>query len=153
MFARFDAAEEMLTVWDGTQMPHRAKSVLVAALGLDENQVRVIAPDVGGGFGPKAVFHPEELAIPAAALALGAAGEMDRGPRGELHRHRPRTRSGLGHGSGLRRRRRLLAIRGHMRHDHGANTPYGVALPYNAATNYDRALYAARLRPRRSRCA
>ena len=30
---------------------------------------------------------------------------------------------------------RLLAIRGHMRHDHGANTPYGVALPYNAATN------------------
>ena len=31
---------------------------------------------------------------------------------------------------------RLLAIRGHMRHDHGANTPYGVALPYNAATNH-----------------
>src|SRR4029077_7761666 len=61
--ARFDAGEAMLTVWDGTQMPHRAKSILVATLGLGEHQVRVIAPDVGGGFGPKAPFHPEELAI------------------------------------------------------------------------------------------
>jgi CO/xanthine dehydrogenase Mo-binding subunit len=62
VMAKFDAAEETLTVWDGTQMPHRAKAVLVAALGFAEHQVRVIAPDVGGGFGPKAVFHPEELA-------------------------------------------------------------------------------------------
>jgi aerobic carbon-monoxide dehydrogenase large subunit len=53
VLAKFDAAEQALTVWDGTQMPHRAKAVLVAALGLAEHQVRVIAPDVGGGFGPK----------------------------------------------------------------------------------------------------
>src|SRR5262249_9520949 len=70
--ARFDTDEDLLTVWDTTQMPHRAKSVLIAALGLDDHQVRVVAPDVGGGFGPKAVFHPDELAIPAAALVLGA---------------------------------------------------------------------------------
>jgi carbon-monoxide dehydrogenase large subunit len=71
VMARFDAAEQSLTVWDGTQMPHRAKAVMVKALGLAEHQVRVIAPDVGGGFGPKAVFHPEELAVPAAAMLLG----------------------------------------------------------------------------------
>ena len=135
ILARFDGNENMLTVWDGTQMPHRAKSILVAALGLDEHQVRVIAPDVGGGFGPKAVFHPEELAIPAAALALRTpvkwiedraenftATAAERGQDWDME-------------AACDADGRLLAIRGAMRHDHGANTPYGVALPYNAATN------------------
>ena len=72
MLARFDAAEDLLTVWDGTQMPHKAKRVIVDALGFAESQVRVIAPHVGGGFGPKNPFYPEELVVPAAALLLGA---------------------------------------------------------------------------------
>ncbi len=72
VLARYDAAEDLLTVWDGTQMPHKAKRVIVDTLGLAESQVRVIAPDVGGGFGPKNPFYPEELVVPAAALLLGA---------------------------------------------------------------------------------
>jgi carbon-monoxide dehydrogenase large subunit len=133
--ARYDAADDMLTVWDGTQMPHRAKSILAAALGLDEPRLRVIAPDVGGGFGPKAVFHPEELAIPAAARALGAPVKWieDRAENFTAtvaERGQDWDMEAACDGGG-----RLLAIRGHMRHDHGANTPYGVALPYNAATN------------------
>jgi aerobic carbon-monoxide dehydrogenase large subunit len=56
MVARFDRLENLLTVWDSTQMPHKAKRVLVEALGLAEDEVRVIAPDVGGGFGPKNPF-------------------------------------------------------------------------------------------------
>src|SRR5262249_51851594 len=71
VLAHYDAGDDMLTVWDSTQMPHKSKRVLVEALGLTEERVRVIAPDVGGGFGPKNPFYPEELAIPAAALALG----------------------------------------------------------------------------------
>ena len=135
ILARFDANENMLTVWDGTQMPHRAKSILVAALGLGEHRVRVIAPDVGGGFGPKAVFHPEELAIPAAALMLGAPVKWieDRAENFTatvLERDQDWDMEAACDADG-----RLLAIRGAMRHDHGANTPYGVALPYNAATN------------------
>ena len=39
-------------------------------LGLPEHQVRVIAPDVGGGFGPKNPFYPEEVVIPAAACLI-----------------------------------------------------------------------------------
>ncbi len=70
VIARYDANEDLLTVWDGTQTPHRAKTVMAQTLGLAEHQLRVIAPDVGGGFGPKAVFHPEEIVIPAAALLL-----------------------------------------------------------------------------------
>ena len=135
VLARFDADEDMLTVWDGTQMPHRAKSILVAALGLGEHQVRVIAPDVGGGFGPKAPFHPDELAIPAAALALGAPvkwieDRVENFTATVAERVQDWDMEAACDAEG-----RLLAIRGIMRHDHGANTPYGVALPYNAATN------------------
>jgi carbon-monoxide dehydrogenase large subunit len=133
--ARFDAAEDVLTVWDGTQMPHRAKAVLVEVLGLAERQVRVIAPDVGGGFGPKAVFHPEELAVPAAALLVGAPVKWieDRAESfiasvGERNQVWEAEAAFDADG-------RLLGIRGRVCHDHGAYTPYGVALPYNAATN------------------
>jgi aerobic carbon-monoxide dehydrogenase large subunit len=135
VLAKFDTAEETLTVWDGTQMPHRAKAVLVAALGLAEHQVRVIAPDVGGGFGPKAVFHPEELAVPAAAMLVGQPVKWieDRAENfvaAAAERNQVWDVEAAFGADG-----RLLAIRGRLYHDHGATTPYGVALPYNAATN------------------
>jgi carbon-monoxide dehydrogenase large subunit len=135
VLARYDHMERLLTVWDSTQMPHRAKAILVDALGLQETQVRVITPDVGGGFGPKAVFHPEELAIPAAALLLNrpvkwaedrfesftaTCGERDQIWTMEV----AFTNEG-----------KLLGLRGRLRYDHGASTPYGIALPFNAATN------------------
>ncbi len=135
ILARFDPADGSLTIWANTQMPHRAKSILVKALGIDETQLRVIAPDVGGAFGPKAVFHPEELVIPAASRALGAPikwieDRVENFTATVLERREDWDMEAACDGDG-----RLLGIRGHMRHDHGANTPYGVALPYNAATN------------------
>jgi aerobic carbon-monoxide dehydrogenase large subunit len=135
VMAKFDAAEGALTMWDGTQMPHRAKAVLVAALGLAEHQVRVIAPDVGGGFGPKAVFHPEELAVPAAAMLIGQPVKWieDRAENfvaAAAERNQVWDVEAAFAADG-----RLLGIRGRLYHDHGATTPYGAALPYNAATN------------------
>ncbi len=133
--ARYDSAEETLTVWDGTQMPHRAKAVLVAALGLAEHQVRVIAPDVGGGFGPKAVFHPEELAVPAAAMRLRQPVKWIE-DRAENFIATAAERNQVWEAeAAFTADGRLLGIRGRLWHDHGATTPYGVALPYNACTN------------------
>ena len=68
-----DAATEpgRLTVWLGSQSPHRAREELAAVLGLDADRVRVIAPDVGGAFGMKASLYPEDIAIAFAALSLG----------------------------------------------------------------------------------
>ena len=127
--------DDVLTVWDSTQMPHRAKAVLVSALGLTEDRVRVIAPDVGGGFGPKAVFHPEELAIPAAAMLLQkpvkwVEDRFESFTATVQERIQIWDMEAAFDGEG-----RLLGIRGTLYHDHGASTPYGVALPYNAATN------------------
>ncbi len=56
-----------LTVWSGTQIPHLVRNLLAELLGLAESNLRVIAPDVGGGFGVKAVLYPEDVAVCLAA--------------------------------------------------------------------------------------
>jgi carbon-monoxide dehydrogenase large subunit len=60
-----------LTVWASSQVPHTLRSAIAAALGVPEALVRVIAPDVGGGFGAKGGVYPEYLLIPALARRLG----------------------------------------------------------------------------------
>jgi carbon-monoxide dehydrogenase large subunit len=62
---------EGLTVWVSTQVPFDVRNDLAEALGLPQERVRVIAPDVGGGFGSKLHVYPEYLVCAAAALRLG----------------------------------------------------------------------------------
>ncbi len=135
VLARFDATDELLTVWDSTQMPHKTKRVLVEALGLSEERVRVIAPDVGGGFGPKNPFYPEELAVPAAALLLGRPIKWVEDRREGFTATNHEREQDWELEAAVDRDGRLLAIRGHLRHDHGATTPSGLSLPQNSATN------------------
>ena len=61
----------VLTVWSSTQMPHLVRRQIAAQLSLPEETVRVIAPDIGGGFGPKVFVYPEEILVPFLALQLG----------------------------------------------------------------------------------
>jgi len=69
--AQPDAPDGRLTVWASTQMPFAVRAAVAAALRLAEEQVRVIAPDVGGGFGAKGHVYPEDVLIPAVARRLG----------------------------------------------------------------------------------
>jgi len=133
--ARHDEITDQLTLWNSTQMPHRAKAMLVATLGLSEHQVRVVTPEVGGGFGTKAVFHPEELAVPAAALLLKrpikwVEDRFESFTASIGEREQIWTVEAAFEADG-----RLRGIRGTLVYDHGAATPYGIALPFNAATN------------------
>jgi carbon-monoxide dehydrogenase large subunit len=134
--ASYEAGEDRLTVWSSTQMAHELRSVLMTMLGLDENQVRVAAPDVGGGFGAKYVVYPEEVAIPLASLLLGRpvkwvedrrehflAGIQERDEYWDLE-------------AAFTEEGRLLGVRGRMIHDQGAYTPQGINLPYNASTAF-----------------
>jgi aerobic carbon-monoxide dehydrogenase large subunit len=59
---------EQLTVYSATQMPHIVRTGLCDCLGLEHGQVRVIAPDVGGGFGYKGILAPEEVCVSWLAL-------------------------------------------------------------------------------------
>ncbi|MEZ5143647.1 MAG: xanthine dehydrogenase family protein molybdopterin-binding subunit [Acidimicrobiales bacterium] len=60
-----------LTVWTSTQAPHAVRARVAERYGLDESSVRVIAPDVGGGFGAKMSPYPEDLLVPFVARAVG----------------------------------------------------------------------------------
>ena len=95
MLAEYDAALDALTVWDGTQMPHRAREIIVKVLGWSEDRVRVICPDVGGGFGPEVRDLQRGDHDPAGGLSVAAAGEVDRGPARAFHRHDDGARSAL----------------------------------------------------------
>ncbi|MDT7646442.1 MAG: aerobic carbon-monoxide dehydrogenase large subunit [Pseudonocardiales bacterium] len=68
--ADWDDRDEQLRVQTCTQIPHQVRTVLSRCVGLDERQVRVTVPDMGGGFGQKCVVGREEIAAAAAALRL-----------------------------------------------------------------------------------
>ncbi len=68
--AEYDAGEGQLTVWTSTQIPHLLRTQLAAMLGLAENRVRVIAPEVGGGFGSKLNVYAEEALVGYLAMRL-----------------------------------------------------------------------------------
>jgi carbon-monoxide dehydrogenase large subunit len=66
-----DAGSGRLTVWSSTQVPFNVRTAIAGALGVPEDTIRVIAPDVGGGFGIKGHAYPEDVMIPAIARRLG----------------------------------------------------------------------------------
>jgi hypothetical protein len=68
--AAWDAEAGALTVWASSQAPHQFRTVLAGVLGLDEERIRVIVPDVGGGFGVKLHYYPEDVLACVAAMRL-----------------------------------------------------------------------------------
>ena len=132
--AVYDANEDRLTLWSSTQLAHEVRAFLMALLGRDENQVRVVAPDVGGGFGAKFVMYPEEVTLAAAALLL-------RRPLRWIEDRREHFLAAVQERDqywdlevAFDNDGRLLGVRGVMIHDQGAFTPQGINLPYNAST-------------------
>jgi aerobic carbon-monoxide dehydrogenase large subunit len=70
VLADFDPMSGMLTLWDATQVPHLIRAAVADHIGHPEHHLRVIAPDVGGGFGVKSMLFPEELVVAYAARRL-----------------------------------------------------------------------------------
>lgn len=71
--AEYRKANKALTVWSSSQIPHLLRNILAALVGLPQHQVRVIVPEVGGGFGSKLNVYPEEMAVAFASMKLGHA--------------------------------------------------------------------------------
>ncbi|WP_409328866.1 xanthine dehydrogenase family protein molybdopterin-binding subunit [Trujillonella humicola] len=65
--AHRDTVTGELTVWNSTQWPHTARTLLAGMLGVPARSIRVITPDIGGGFGVKADFNSEDFLVPFAA--------------------------------------------------------------------------------------
>jgi aerobic carbon-monoxide dehydrogenase large subunit len=130
VWARWSQAEKKLTVYDSTQSPTSIRGGLAVLFGLPESQVEVIAPDVGGGFGPKIMlFYPDELLVPYAAVHLGRPVKWteDR----QEHFTAVNQERGQVHDVdvGYDDEGRVLALADDFIHDGGAYTPYGIILP------------------------
>jgi carbon-monoxide dehydrogenase large subunit len=130
--AEWNSLTQRLTVWDTTQAPIPIRNGLADMLGLAENRVRVIAPFIGGGFGPKILmFYPEEMLIPWLAMQLKRPIKWieDRSEnflattqeRGQTHEAEIALTED-GH---------ILGVKNVFLHDNGAYDPYGLTVPIN----------------------
>ena len=90
----YNEAEEHFTLYTTSQNPHVARLVLSAFYNIaPEHKLRVVAPDVGGGFGSKIFIYPEEMVALWASKKVRPPGEVDRRPHRGLPDRRPRPRS------------------------------------------------------------
>jgi aerobic carbon-monoxide dehydrogenase large subunit len=71
VLAEWDATIDELTLWTSSQIAHIARDLLSDVLGMPEHRIRVRIPRMGGGFGAKFHFYPEEVAVALAARATG----------------------------------------------------------------------------------
>src|SRR5207237_3015842 len=71
LVAEYSAMAGLLTVWASTQAPHQVRQFICELLDLPPHRVRVLAPDVGGGFGNKLIVYPEDVLIPLLAMRFG----------------------------------------------------------------------------------
>jgi len=120
-----------LTVWSSTQVPHALQRALTEVLGLPAHQVRVIAPDVGGGFGTKVSIYPEDVLVPLLAQRLGRPVKWIETTREHLasathSREQVHDVEIAAAADGT-----ILALRDRFQLDQGAYNPWGIVQPYN----------------------
>jgi len=138
--AAWDRAREELTVWSSTQVPFAVRTRISEMLGLAEDRIRVIAPEVGGGFGPKVNIYPEEVLVAHLARWLG------RPVRWIEDRHEHLLATGQGRGqihlieAAYDRDGTVLAVRDRFLLDCGAYNPFSLTCAYNTAAHL-RGLY------------
>ncbi|MBI4609978.1 MAG: xanthine dehydrogenase family protein molybdopterin-binding subunit [Candidatus Rokubacteria bacterium] len=133
--ASFDRRDATLTVWSSTQVVHFCQQGVAAALEVPIHKVRVVAPDVGGGFGTKACGYAEEILIPLMARELGRPVKWTETrrehmmsaahARDQLHDVEiAATRDGT-----------ILGVRDRIWLDLGAYNSWGIVLPYNTVAH------------------
>jgi len=124
-------ADGLFTVWSSTQVPYAVRAAIARALGLGESRVRVLAPDVGGGFGIKGHAYAEEVLIAVVARRLGRPVKWIETRREHFQTAAPdrdqRHRARLG----VRRDGSLTAVETRFTRDHGAYPTLGDVIALN----------------------
>lgn len=131
--AHWDARSGDLTVWDTTQAPIPIRNGLAEMLGLPESQVRVIAPFIGGGFGPKIMmFYPEEVLLPWISMRLGKPVKWIEDRRESFFATTQERLQIHDAELSVDGEGRILGVKDSFLYDAGAYNPYGLTLPINA---------------------
>ncbi len=131
----YDRRTDSVTSWSSTQVVHRVRHDIATTLGMPEARVRVIAPDVGGGFGGKGHAYPEDLLMPFLARRLGRAVRWIEDRREHLTCATHSRDQSHGVEIGFDDEGRILAIRDDYIVDCGAWNPIGSGVAYNTAVH------------------
>ncbi|HSE95145.1 MAG TPA: xanthine dehydrogenase family protein molybdopterin-binding subunit, partial [Methylomirabilota bacterium] len=126
-----DPGRTTLTVWSSTQVPHWLQRTLMEALDRPAHRVRVIAPDVGGGFGTKCSLYPEDVLIPEVALRLGQPVKWVETRREHLASATHSREQIHDVELAVTREGVVLGLRDRFLLDQGAYNPWGIVQPYN----------------------
>ncbi len=129
VLASYEPATNHLTVWDSTQTPHLTKRGLVQMLGLRPDQVRVVAPDVGGGFGTKGIFYQEEVLVPYLSKRLGRPVKWIEDRREHFLSSFQEREQVHEAEIAVDREGHILGVRDSYISDQGAYSPWGVVVP------------------------
>ncbi len=132
--AAFDPLDGVVTLWSATQSPFLVKQNVVDMLGWSPDELRVIAPDVGGGFGPKTVYYVEEAVIPLIARRIGRPIKWVEDRRENFVATNQERDQYWDMEIAVDDGGKILGVRGDMIHDTGAFMPWGVISPYISAT-------------------
>ena len=133
VLASHDSASDLLTIWTGSQTPHIGRRMLSDMLDRHIESIRCIAPDVGGGFGPKAIFYAEEAVIAACALKLGQPVKWIEDRREHFICATQERDQYWDVAIAVDDHGKILGVRGALLHDTGAFVPWGIIMPYIAA--------------------
>lgn len=131
VLAKDDPYGDGLTVWSSTQSPYLVRRVLARHLEEDESRLRVIAPDVGGGFGPKAGVYAEEIVIALAARILEMPVKWIEDRREHFTATNQQGDQVWQIEVAANEAGKMLGLRGHIIADNGAYVPYGLRLPFS----------------------
>ena len=133
--AWYDRASGKLTLWSATQNAHPLRRAMSRVSGLPLDRVRVIAPDVGGGFGIKGVLYPEDILVGLLAIRLERPVKWieDRleHMQSAVHAREQVHEIELG----LNERGEIVGLRDRVRVDSGAYNPLGLVIPYNTISH------------------
>jgi len=132
VIASYEAATDQLSIWSATQAPYIVRRLLAQYLGREEATIRVIAPDVGGGFGPKAAHYPEEVALALAALQLERPVKWIEDRREHFLCTTQQRDQVWEMEFAVAADGRVLGIRGNVLHENGAYLPSGLVLAFTS---------------------
>ncbi len=125
-----DPIDGKLTIWSATQTPHISKRMLAELLEREAESIRVIASDVGGGFGPKAIFYGEEAVVAATALRLRRPIKWIEDRREHFLATTQERDQYWTIEIALESDGQIRGVRSTLLHDTGAFVPFGIIVPY-----------------------
>jgi carbon-monoxide dehydrogenase large subunit len=132
--AELRPSDQAITVWASTQKAHDLAASLTSLIRIDEAKLRVITPDVGGGFGPKLCVYPEDVAVVAAARLTGRSVKWIEDRREHFTNAVQEREQVWAMEIAVDADAKVRGVRGHLLHDQGAYAVQDVNLPYNSAS-------------------